>query len=97
MIALPHTLALQPHPTARDKTVATTKLLAGTTILTVPCLSKVLLTAEKGHRCDFCLSNPDPNQTPLRRCTGCISYWYCDAKCTHRPRMMYQILVIMEN
>lgn len=96
-ITVPQNLALQPHPIARNKTVAVTKLSAGTTILTVPCLCKVLLPAEKSLRCDFCLCIPDPNQNALRRCTGCISYWYCDTKCTHDPHMMYYTPIIMEN
>ncbi|KAL4075138.1 hypothetical protein V8B97DRAFT_1867380 [Scleroderma yunnanense] len=80
--AIPQTLALRPHPTARDKTVSTTKLLAGTPILTVPCLSKVLLPDQKQYRCDFCFRIPDPDHdNPLRRCTGCVSYLYCDNKC----------------
>ncbi|KIJ61103.1 hypothetical protein HYDPIDRAFT_97356 [Hydnomerulius pinastri MD-312] len=78
---LPDTISLLPHPTARDKTVANAGLLAGTVIISVPSLANVLLPAEKGRRCDFCLSLASRSEMRLQRCSGCAAYWYCGIEC----------------
>ena len=87
--ALPAHLSLQQHPTARDKAVATRWLPAGTVILSVRALASVLLPQEKGRRCDFCHSLAPQDRGHLQRCTGCASYWYCDATCTHDVAKYY--------
>ncbi|KAI6144743.1 hypothetical protein BKA82DRAFT_16737 [Pisolithus tinctorius] len=73
-------VVLQAHPTARDTAVSETRVSAGTVLVAVPCLAQVLLGAEKGRRCDCCLT-PEEADLRLRRCSGCGSYWYCDAQC----------------
>lgn len=82
---LPDSLSLQHHQTARDKTVSTCRLPAGTVILSVRSLTSILIPKEKGRRCDFCHSCTPQDRSRLQRCTGCASYWYCDSKCTHDP------------
>ncbi|TFK40789.1 hypothetical protein BDQ12DRAFT_680032 [Crucibulum laeve] len=73
-------IKLIAHVIARDQAVATRKLLTGSNILSVPGLATVLLPSEKGRRCDTC-HRLQTDERVLRRCTGCASYWYCDAKC----------------
>ncbi|KAF8903151.1 hypothetical protein CPB84DRAFT_1814772 [Gymnopilus junonius] len=76
---LPQTIKLVSHPKARDQSVATTQIKAGSSILTTPAFASILLDSEKGRRCDNCFRLPQDK--PLRRCTGCGSYWYCNAEC----------------
>ncbi|KAI5989994.1 hypothetical protein EDD15DRAFT_2170926 [Pisolithus albus] len=78
-------VVLRAHPTARDKAVSEIRASAGSVLVAVPCLVKVVLDTEKGRRCDHCLSADDGQR--LRRCSGCSSYWYCDARCqrSHWP------------
>ncbi|KAF6755948.1 hypothetical protein DFP72DRAFT_964622 [Ephemerocybe angulata] len=68
---------LHPDPTKRNKAVARRNIPVGSTVLSTPAFATALLDSEKGHRCDHCLRE----QTSLKKCSGCGSYWYCDAKC----------------
>ncbi|KAK0461690.1 uncharacterized protein EV420DRAFT_1526601 [Desarmillaria tabescens] len=68
---------LENHPTARSKAVAVSLLKPGALIVSVESLATVLLPVEKGRRCDACHTIP----TSLRRCSGCASFYYCDASC----------------
>ncbi|KAI6028060.1 hypothetical protein PISMIDRAFT_98964 [Pisolithus microcarpus 441] len=78
-------IVLQAHPTARDKAVSEIRASAGSVLVAVPCLAKVVLDTEKGRRCDHCLAADQCQR--LRRCSGCGSYWYCDVRCqrSHWP------------
>lgn len=78
-MALPSSalVELQPDAKARSKAVARKDIAVGSTIFSTPAFATALLDDEKGHRCDYCLRER-PN---LKRCSGCGSYWYCDAKC----------------
>ena len=80
---IPESLDLVPHPTARDKCIAKIFLKEGLCIFTEPAFSTILLPSEKAQRCDNCFRLPSGN-TRLQRCTGCGSYWYCDAQCVIR-------------
>ncbi|PBK93765.1 SET domain-containing protein [Armillaria gallica] len=68
---------LANHPTARSKAVAVSSLSPGALIISVESLATVLVPSEKGRRCDACHTIP----TSLRRCSGCASFYYCDASC----------------
>lgn len=75
-------VALVPHPIARNAAVATHAISAGATIISVPALSTVLLSKEKGLRCDVChRAQVDQSEFTLRKCSGCSSYWYCGEFC----------------
>ncbi|KAJ8516899.1 hypothetical protein ONZ45_g5832 [Pleurotus djamor] len=82
-LPLPDTLTLEASPSARNKAVATRQLQAGEVIFTESTLATVLYEKEKGHRCDACLVLREK----LQRCSGCASYFYCDAVCqkSHWP------------
>ncbi|KAI6014668.1 hypothetical protein EDC04DRAFT_2578659 [Pisolithus marmoratus] len=77
-------IVLQAHPTARDKAVSEIRVSAGTVLAVIPGLAQIVVGAEKGRRCDYCLISAEDR---LRRCTGCASYWYCDVQCqrSHWP------------
>lgn len=81
LVSHPEPLEVQPHPLARDKAIASIKILQGSNIISVPALTSVLLAAEKGRRCDNCHSRPPLEGTFLHRCAGCASFWYCDVQC----------------
>ncbi|KAF9556751.1 hypothetical protein CPC08DRAFT_710983 [Agrocybe pediades] len=74
---IPNTLRLASHENARDKAVATGHLDPGSSILKTPAFAAILLDSEKGRRCDHCFRK----NAGLKKCTGCGSYWYCDAHC----------------
>ncbi|KAJ3531387.1 hypothetical protein NMY22_g8174 [Coprinellus aureogranulatus] len=75
---LPNALIeLQPDDRARNKAVARKDIPVGSTVFSTPAFATVLQDNQKGHRCDYCLRK----QLNLKRCSGCGSYWYCDAKC----------------
>ena len=80
MLSLPPTLRLASDPVARNKCVVTTLIKEGSAIFTEESFVDVLLTREKGKRCDacFCLHKQ------LKKCSGCGWYWYCDAQCESR-------------
>ncbi|KAG2010167.1 hypothetical protein CC2G_013010 [Coprinopsis cinerea AmutBmut pab1-1] len=90
------TIELRPHPTARDQALAKAEIPTGSTILKIPAFATVLQFSQKGNRCDHCMRLPTEGQ-PLRRCTGCSAYWYCDAQCqsaqwqTHHKRICKRI------
>ncbi|KAG9000226.1 hypothetical protein FRB93_012766 [Tulasnella sp. JGI-2019a] len=65
---------------AGDRAIASQSIKAGDLVLSSMALSTLLLPAEKGVRCDQCLGSPSSN-VKLRRCSGCISYWYCGVEC----------------
>ncbi|PFH54075.1 hypothetical protein AMATHDRAFT_136523 [Amanita thiersii Skay4041] len=71
---------LEAHPVARSCAVANSHIPAGSSILRETSLAYVLLSSQKGKRCDTCFRKSLGAST-LKRCTGCASYWYCDAKC----------------
>lgn len=71
---------LVPDSTARSKTISTTYLSPGSTVVYVPALSTVLLSDQKGQRCDLCLRLKSDG-IQLRTCSGCHSYWYCGKYC----------------
>lgn len=71
---------LVTHPTARSKAISTTYLAPGSTVVSVPSLSTVLLPDQKGQRCDACLRLKSDN-VQLRACSGCHGYWYCGQQC----------------
>jgi hypothetical protein len=73
-------LRLSPHPTARDRAIATTTLSPGSVVFSTEPLATVLIDREKGRRCDACHVLRSKN-IPLRKCTGCVSYWYCGPEC----------------
>ncbi|KDR82823.1 hypothetical protein GALMADRAFT_1348489 [Galerina marginata CBS 339.88] len=77
---LPDNVELIPHSQARDKSVAKQIFKAGACILSTSAFASILLDSEKGRRCDNCFRFPALDKT-LKRCTGCGSYWYCDAQC----------------
>lgn len=79
MLAGTH-ISLETHPKARSKCVATAPRAAGTVLLVVPALSTALLQAGKGRRCDNC-HRLESDIMRLRKCTGCVSYWYCGREC----------------
>ncbi|KAH6912705.1 hypothetical protein BKA70DRAFT_772682 [Coprinopsis sp. MPI-PUGE-AT-0042] len=71
---------LAAHQAARNKAIAKRPISAGNTIVAVPALTAALLPSEKSQRCDHCFCRPKEGQ-PLKRCTGCMGYWYCNAQC----------------
>ncbi|KAF8895511.1 hypothetical protein BD779DRAFT_1737353 [Infundibulicybe gibba] len=73
-------LHLEPHPIARDRTVAKSRIPTATVIITVPALVTALLNSEKGRRCDMC-NRLGSTESPLRKCSGCSMYWYCGTAC----------------
>lgn len=81
---LPKNVELVPHTTARDKAIAKVDIKAGEYILSTPSFTSSLLEHEKGRRCDNCFRLPSEGSPPLKKCTGCGCYWYCDAQCTIR-------------
>ncbi|KAH9936369.1 SET domain-containing protein [Fomitopsis serialis] len=83
MVALDLTHAsirLEEHSSARNKAVASSSIVAGKVVLTVPALSTALLQTEKGRRCDYC-HRLASDAVQLRKCTGCASYLYCGKEC----------------
>lgn len=74
------TLSLAPHPTARQKAISLVNLNPGTLILKVSALASVLLPEFKSRRCDFCFQLGS-EASPIQKCTGCRSYWYCSPSC----------------
>ncbi|KZP33583.1 hypothetical protein FIBSPDRAFT_720739 [Athelia psychrophila] len=70
-------VALETHPTARQKATCKTPLSAGSTILSIQALATVLLPTEKGRRCDHCLQATEV----LLNCSGCRAYAYCGQTC----------------
>ncbi|RDX42519.1 SET domain-containing protein [Lentinus brumalis] len=74
---------LSPHPAARDLAAAREKLPSGSAIAHVPALSTCLLPSEKAKRCDWC-HRLQSESVPLRRCSGCASFWYCETTCQNR-------------
>ncbi|EGO23481.1 hypothetical protein SERLADRAFT_449865 [Serpula lacrymans var. lacrymans S7.9] len=80
LLPLPTSIRLEPHPIARDQTVAACHISSGSIVISLPPLTTVLLPSEKGCRCDYCFRRDSPD-VHLRRCTGCASYWYCGAQC----------------
>ncbi|KAF8967151.1 hypothetical protein BDZ97DRAFT_569682 [Flammula alnicola] len=89
---VPDSVELVPHPSARDKCIAKTQFRPGSPILSTYAFAAILLDSEKGRRCDACFRIAS-HKTPLKRCSGCGSYWYCDAQCqafqwrTHHKRI----------
>jgi hypothetical protein len=77
---LPGVLKLVPHPVARDKVISTARLRAGLSVLSTFGFATILLDSEKGRRCDACFRLSNESRS-LRRCSGCGSYWYCNAQC----------------
>lgn len=84
-------IRLRPHPTARDQAVAIININPGTVIFSEPVLVSALLPQAKTYRCDYCHRVAAPGQA-LKRCTGCLAYWYCNASCEslHPGRVVYQ-------
>lgn len=72
---------LEDHPTARNRAISVDILPSGSTIVSVPALTTILLPDQKGQRCDACLRHKSES-IHLMACTGCRSYWYCGRKCT---------------
>ncbi|KAG1849836.1 SET domain-containing protein [Suillus tomentosus] len=77
---LPACVRLEAHATARDKAVAASDISPGSVILEVPSMVVLLLSSDKGRRCDFCLCSGAP-EIRLAKCTGCALYWYCGPQC----------------
>ena len=77
---LPPNIKLVAHATARNATIATQAINAGSVIVSSPSYASILLRNEKGSRCDACFRRAIAGNA-LRRCSGCGSYWYCDDKC----------------
>ncbi|KAF5360478.1 hypothetical protein D9756_005029 [Leucocoprinus leucothites] len=71
---------LTSHPAARSQARATQAISAGSIIISVPAFAFALLDAEKGQRCDVCFRRSHETRH-LKKCTGCASYYYCDADC----------------
>ncbi|KXN81759.1 N-lysine methyltransferase SMYD2-B [Leucoagaricus sp. SymC.cos] len=69
-----------PHPTARSQARAIRSIPAGSTVISEPAFAFALLDVEKGRRCDACFRR-DYEGRWLKKCTGCASYYYCDADC----------------
>ncbi|KAJ4482063.1 hypothetical protein J3R30DRAFT_3456152 [Lentinula aciculospora] len=78
-INLAENVYLEPQAVGRSRCMANTTFSAGSIILSNRSFVNVLLPSEKGHRCDHChyLSSPGS----LKRCTGCVSFYYCDQIC----------------
>lgn len=76
---LPPTFCLASDTVARSKCVSNKLIKQGSIIFTEESFANVLLTREKGKRCDacFCLHKQ------LKKCSGCGLYWYCDAQCEY--------------
>ncbi|KAL1748227.1 hypothetical protein HDZ31DRAFT_29990 [Schizophyllum fasciatum] len=72
-------IQLKPHPRARDQVVAATDFVEGSVVFEQTALATAILTSEKGKRCDACCRLP--LDKPLRRCSGCAEYFYCDEHC----------------
>ncbi|KAH8114566.1 SET domain-containing protein [Phellopilus nigrolimitatus] len=72
---------LLDHSTARNQAAAKHRLSPGTTIVFDVALSAVLIPEEKGSRCDACFRR---SQNDLKRCSGCVEYWYCGLDCQNR-------------
>ena len=73
-------IRLESHPTARDAAIARTTIRAGSIIASIPVLSTSLLPSEKGRRCDEC-HRKETESLKLKRCSGCVSFWYCGTTC----------------
>ncbi|EJC98158.1 SET domain-containing protein [Fomitiporia mediterranea MF3/22] len=73
-------IQLSDHPTARNLALAKHALLPGQNILTDSALATALLPEQKGLRCDACFRKAHT----LRRCSGCVAYWYCGKDCQTR-------------
>lgn len=71
-------LILSKHPSARNMVVARRVLGACTELLAEPALAYVVLPEKKGRICDACLR---PAENALKRCSGCVEYWYCSTEC----------------
>jgi hypothetical protein len=69
-------LRLEPHPSARSRAVSECGFRPGSIIVSESAMSTILFPSEKGRRCDACHS-----LQPLRKCSGCVSYWYCGTEC----------------
>jgi SET and MYND domain-containing protein len=79
---LPPTLRLASDPVARSKCLATACIKAGSQIFTEESFATILLSEETGKRCDACFRLPSSkDNNHLKKCSGCGSYWYCDAQC----------------
>ena len=87
-------LKLVPHPIARDQVVSTAPLRAGSSVLSTFAFATILLGSEKGRRCDACFRLSNANR-PLRRCSGCGSYWYCNAQCMLSPKLPILQLILL--
>ncbi|TDL22238.1 SET domain-containing protein [Rickenella mellea] len=76
-------VALRAHPKARSQAVARHRIHLLTDIIKVEALATILLPDEKGKRCDACFHHPPRrnNSPPLKRCSGCAAYWYCNTRC----------------
>jgi len=68
---------LTPHPTARSQARTVQAITAGSTVISVPVFVSALLDVEKGRRCDACFRK----NKRLKKCSGCASYYYCNADC----------------
>lgn len=73
-------ISLESHVNARDKAVASRDISPGEVIITEHAWGTALVPGEKGKRCDHC-HRVRHGGRPLRRCTGCASYWYCGTAC----------------
>jgi hypothetical protein len=75
----------------RDRAVSVEDCEPGTIVLCTPPLASALLPQEMERRCSYCHFNPSSSNrrsSPLRRCTGCGVFHYCDSSCQgrHWPR-----------
>ena len=77
-------LEQKSHPVARSAVYSKQRMAPGTVLMEENALTSVLLPEQKGSRCDFCLRRRSSSET-LKRCTGCVSYFYCDAACKWSP------------
>lgn len=68
---------LSEHPTGRNQAIARHDLPSSKTIVRNAALAAVLLPEQKGYRCDSCFQL----SSQLKRCSGCVEYWYCGMDC----------------
>jgi SET and MYND domain-containing protein len=71
-------IKLEPHAFGgRTKAVAVAHLSAGSLLVACEAFATVLLSEEKGRRCDYC----HRRRSALQKCSACAGYFYCDATC----------------